>query len=151
MPRKLAILGGTTKWGDAGVALRRIAQPGGLIDGPTIDPYEQAFAERIGALHAVSFTSGRVGLYGTLLALGVGAGDEVLLQVPTHVVVPNAVRYTGARPVYVDCSLDDYNMDLGAAERLISPQTKALVLQHTFGIAARLDEAIALCQRHDIY
>ena len=150
-PRKQAILGGTTSWGDAGVALQRIVQPRRLIDGSTIGRYERAFAERVGTRHAISFTSGRVGLYGTLLALGVGAGDEVLLQTPTHVVVPNAVRYTGARPVYADCSLDNYNMDLDAAERMISERTKVLVLQHTFGIPADLDRAMALCRRHELH
>jgi perosamine synthetase len=151
LPRKQAILGGTTSWGDAAVALQRIARPRRLIDGPAIGQYERAFADRIGTRYAISFSSGRVGLYGTLLALGVGHGDEVLLQTPTHVVVPNAVRYTGADPVYVDCSLDNYNMDLDGAERLISARTKALVLQHTFGIPADLDSARELCVRHRIH
>jgi dTDP-4-amino-4,6-dideoxygalactose transaminase len=74
----------------------------------------------------------------------------VLLQVPTHVVVSNAIRYTGARPVYVDCRLDSYNMDLEQAERLSSPRTKVLILQHTFGIPADLDAALALAHAHGL-
>ncbi|MDQ3809212.1 MAG: aminotransferase class I/II-fold pyridoxal phosphate-dependent enzyme, partial [Chloroflexota bacterium] len=80
----------------------------------------------------------------------IGPGDEVLLQVPTHIVVPNAIRHAGARPVYVDCRLDSYNMDMEQAERLITPRTKALVLQHTFGIPADLDAARTLAQRHNL-
>lgn len=144
------MVGGTTAWGDARAALQRIVRPGRMIDGPAIERYEQIFAMRVGASNAISFTSGRLGLYETLRALGIGAGDEVLLQVPTHVVVANAVRYTGARPVYVDCNLANYNMDLDGAERLIRARTKALVLQHTFGIPADLDWATALCERHGI-
>jgi dTDP-4-amino-4,6-dideoxygalactose transaminase len=92
-----------------------------------------------------------VGLYGILRALGVGEGDEVLVPVPTHIVVPNAVRYTGARPVYVDCSLHTYNIDLEAAERLVSSRTKALIVQHTFGIPVDLDRAVEVARRHGLH
>ena len=61
-----------------------------------------------------------MGLYGLLLAMGVGQDDEVLLQAPTHIVVANAVRYTGARPVFVDCDPCNYNMDLALAEQRIT-------------------------------
>ena len=112
MRRTIALLGGTTTWGDCVEALRHLIFPRTLIEGPSISEFEAEFARRVGASHAFSFLAGRVGLYGVLRALGIGAGDEVLVPVPTHVVVANAVRYTGARPVYVDCRLDDYNIDL---------------------------------------
>jgi dTDP-4-amino-4,6-dideoxygalactose transaminase len=85
-----------------------------------------------------------------LRALGVGPGDEVLLQVPTHIVVANAIRYAGAIPVYVDCDRSTYNMDLEQAERRVTPRTKALVLQHTFGIPADMDAVRTLSERHGI-
>src|SRR5918996_5052818 len=104
--RRLAMLGGTTTGADCRIALRHLASPRRLVRGPSIAAYEQAFADRIGVQCASSFAAGRVGLYGVLRCLGIGRGDEVLLQVPTHIVVANAIRYTGARPVYVDCRLD---------------------------------------------
>ena len=58
----------------------------------------------------------------------------MLLQAPTHVVVANAIRYTGARPVYVDVDLATYNIDGEQAGERVTPRTKAVVLQHTFGI-----------------
>jgi dTDP-4-amino-4,6-dideoxygalactose transaminase len=82
--------------------------------------------------------------------MGVGAGDEVLLQVPTHIVVANAVRFAGARPVYVDCRLDSYNIDLEQAERRITPRTRVLLLQHTFGIPVELDAALDLARRYGL-
>jgi dTDP-4-amino-4,6-dideoxygalactose transaminase len=85
-----------------------------------------------------------------LRALGVGPGDEILLQVPTHIVVANAIRYTGATPVYVDCDRSTYNMNLEQAERRVTPRTKALVLQHTFGIPADMDAVRTLSERHGI-
>lgn len=150
IPRRLALLGGTATLGDSLVALRYLADPRALVRGPAIAEYERAFAERIGARHGLSFSSGRVGLYGILRALGIGPGDEVLLQVPTHIVVANAIRYTGASPVYVDCRLDTYNMDLDEAERRVTPRTRAVVLQHTFGIPADLDAALDLARRHNL-
>jgi dTDP-4-amino-4,6-dideoxygalactose transaminase len=146
--RRLAILGGTTTWGDAAAALRHLVRMNSLVEGPDLAAYEQAFAARIGVRHAFSFAHGRVGLYGLLRALEIGAGDEVLVPVPTHVVVANAVRYTGATPVFVDCRPDDWNMDLDRAERLVTPRTRALLLQHTFGIPADIEGALALGRQH---
>src|SRR5215218_4399317 len=87
--RRLALLGGTTTRADLRVALRHLADPCSLVQGPSIATYEQAFADRIGVRYASSFAAGRVGLYGILRSLGIGTGDEVLLQVPTHIVVAN--------------------------------------------------------------
>jgi perosamine synthetase len=148
--RCLATLGGTTTLADCLVALRYLADPRALIKGPAIAEYEQAFARQIGVRHAYSFSAGRVGLSSLLQALAIGADDEVLLQVPTHMVVANAIRYTGARPVYVDCHLDTYGIDLDEAERLITPRTKALLIQHTFGIPTDLDAALDLANRHGL-
>lgn len=150
LPRRLALLGGTTTLGDCAVAAGLLAGRGPLVDGPDLAAYEQEFARRVGVGHAVSVASGRVALYALLQAFGVGEGDEVLLQVPTHVVVPNAVRYLGARPVYVDCHLDSCNMDLDDAERKVTARTRALVLQHTFGLPADVDGALDLGRRHGI-
>ncbi len=120
------------------------------IVGPEIEKYEKMFSERIGVRYGCSFSTGRVGFYGLLKVLGIGHGDEVLLQVPTHVVVANAIRYTGAKPIYVDCDLDTYNMNFRDAARKISPRTKAVVLQHTFGIPADIDAARDMAERYNL-
>jgi dTDP-4-amino-4,6-dideoxygalactose transaminase len=146
---RAALLGGTTTLGDCAVGVRHLASPR-LLDGPAIAAFEDEFARRVGVPHAVSFLAGRVALYGILRGLGIGPGDEVLLPVPTHIVVANAVRYTGARPVYVDCRPETYNMDLEQAEARITARTSALVLQHTFGIPADLDDAVTVCERHGL-
>src|SRR5207248_6324325 len=62
----------------------------------------------------------------------------------------NAIRYTGAKPVYVDCQLNTYNMDLKEAEQRITSRTRALVLQHTFGIPVDLDAALDLTRRYKL-
>ena len=75
----------------------------------------------------------------------------MLVQAPTHVVIPNAVTYLGARPVFVDCRRETYNMDLQRAEELITPKTKAIVVQHTFGVPVDMDAACALAERHGLF
>jgi perosamine synthetase len=150
LPRCLALLGGSTRWSDCVEALRYLLTPAQLVQGTKIEEYEKAFAGMVGVKYAISFASGRIGLYGLLRALGVGEGAEVLLSVPTHIVVANAIRYTGARPVYVDCRLEDYNIDLGDAERRITPRSRVLLLQHTFGIPVDMDAALAFARRHNL-
>jgi dTDP-4-amino-4,6-dideoxygalactose transaminase len=113
--------------------------------------FERSFATRVGAKRVVSFAAGRVGLYGILRCLRIGAGDEVLVPVPTHVVVANAVRYTGARPVYVDCDLSSYNIDLEQAERCVTSRTRALLVQHTFGVPVHMGDAMALADSHGLH
>ncbi len=148
--RCVPILGGSTRWSDCAVALRYLANRGEMIDGPAIREYEREFARFVGVRHAYSFAAGRVALYGVLKSLEIGVGDEVLLQVPTHVVIANAIRYTGATPVYVDCDLATYNIDLEQAERHVTARTRAVVVQHTFGIPADLDAVLSFTRRHGL-
>src|SRR5438128_1727572 len=151
LPRRNALLGGTTATRDITTAVRYLASPRSLVDGPALESFERSFATRVGAKHVVSFAAGRVGLYGILRSLGIGTGDEVLVPVPTHIVVANAVRYTGARPVYVDCDLSNYNIDLEQAEERVTPRTRALLVQHTFGIPVDMGNARALADRNGLH
>lgn len=147
--RRLALLGGTTAAADCLVVAGHLLR-GRLVDGPALMRYESAFADAVGVRHGISFATGRVGLYGLLRAVGVGPGDEVLLQVPTHIVVPNAIRYTGARPLYADCVPGNWNIDLDDAARRLTPATRVLVLQHTFGIPADMEAVQAFVTEHDL-
>ena len=148
--RRIAQLGGTTSAGEAARALALAARPRRLIEGPAIERYEAELARCVGADTAVSFAAGRIALYGMLRELGVGAGDEVIVPLPTHIVVTNAVKYLGATPVYADCRLTDYNVDPERAAALIGPRTKAMLVQHTFGIPADMDALLALAREHEI-
>ena len=115
------------------------------------DEYEAAFSRLLGPdVRAFAFWKGRVALYAILRALGVGAGDEVLIAGFTCVVVPNAVRFAGATPVYADIAPGSYNLDPASAERTITPRTRAMIVQHTLGLPAELDELLALAEQHNL-
>ena len=150
MGRHLALLGGTTTAKEILIGLRFLLYPKSIIEGSNIAAYEQQFARTTHCKYAHSFSSGRVGLYGLLKCLGVAKDDEVLIQVPTHIVVANAIRYLGAKPVYVDCQLDDYNLNLEDARHKITSKTKVMILQHTFGHPVDMDAAVNLANTHNI-
>lgn len=105
--------------------------------------YEFGLAQATHVGHASSFAAGRMALYAILEALEIGLGDEVILPAYTCVVVANAILYRGARPVYVDVTADDFNLDIQQLERALTPRTRAIIAQHTFGQPARID---AICE-----
>lgn len=148
--RRLSQLGGTTDLGDCAIAVEALLRGRGRVDGTDIARFEQSFAHRVRSAHGIALATGRLGLTAVLTALGIGRGDEVLVPVPTHVVVPNAVRYAGCEPVFVDCRPTTANIDLEAATRLVGERTRALILQHTFGVPADIDRALELARRHDL-
>lgn len=97
------------------------------------------------------FFKGRIALYAILKAMGVKAGDEVIIPGFTCVVVPNAVLYLGAKPVYVDIEAHTYNINTKRIEEKITEKTKAIIAQHTFGIPAEMDKILEIAKKHNLY
>jgi len=116
--------------------------------GPALGEFERAFAEYIGTAHAIAVSSGTAGLHLALLALGVGAGDEVIVPSFTFIAAANAIRYVGATPVFADIDPATLNMDPACVERAITPRTRALLAVHTFGVPAEMDALLAIAARH---
>jgi len=107
---------------------------------------------RVGAMVGVPpkqvslFWRGRVAMYALLRALGVGPGDEVIVPAFTCVAVPNAVLYAGATPVYVDIDEATYTADPAAVAAAMTPRTRVVLAQNTFGLSADLDALTAAAQ-----
>lgn len=99
---------------------------------------------------AKSFYNCRSALYHGLKAIGVKAGDEVILQAYTCVSVPNAIIALGAKPVYVDIERASLNIDPEKIKSAINAKTKCIIVQHTFGIPADLDQILALATEHNL-
>ena len=93
---------------------------------------------------------GRVGLYAILKAMGIGAGHDVATQAFTCIAVPEGIMATGAKPKFIDIEPDGLNMDPADLSRKLTPATKAIVVQHTFGIPARIDEIMRIAHAKGI-
>ncbi|MBU0742293.1 DegT/DnrJ/EryC1/StrS family aminotransferase [bacterium] len=99
---------------------------------------------------AFPFIKGRVAFYAILRAAGIGPGDEVVVPGFTCVVVAAAIQYTGARPVYYDIILDTLNGNPGLAEERITERTRAVIVQHTFGMPMDLGGLPDICRDRGI-
>lgn len=97
------------------------------------------------------FFKGRVALYAVLKAIGVQPGDEVILPGFTCVVVPNAIIYLGAKPVYIDIDVRTYNINPLKIEEGITKRTKAIIAQHTYGIPAEMDPIMEIARRYNLH
>lgn len=119
-----------------------------LSIGPRQEEFEALFSEYIGLPYAVAVSSGTAGLHLALLALGIGAGDEVILPSFTFIAAANAVCFVGAKPVFVDIEAATLNLDPARVEAAITPRTRAILVVHTFGRPAPMDALLALARKH---
>ncbi len=115
-----------------------------------LDRYASAFAATVGAKYAFAFWKGRVALYAILKAMGIGEGDEVILPGYTCVMAVNPVSYLGARPVFVDIEPRTFNIDPERIERHITPRTRLIIVQHTYGYPADIDAVQEISRRKGI-
>lgn len=97
------------------------------------------------------YYKGRVALYALLQAMGVGPGDEVIIPAFTCVVVPNAIKYMGATPIYVDIDPHTYNARPNDIEKAISPHTKVIICQNTFGLSSHVETIQAMAAKYNVY
>ena len=109
---------------------------------PHVEAYERTFAEWNGCARAFAFASGRESLSACLFAVGVVPGDEVIVPAYTCVVVPNAVHYAGGKVVWADIELETYGLDVAEVERRLTPRTRAVILQHLYGLVCRDYDAL---------
>ncbi len=119
--------------------------------GKYVERFEAAFAEFCGARYAVACCNGTAALHLTLLALGIGPGDEVIVPTLTFVATANAVTYCGARPRFVDVESETWTIDARAVEAQITSRTKAVIAVHLYGHPADMDALSEVARRHKIH
>jgi perosamine synthetase len=112
---------------------------------------EMAIGAYVGARHVAMITNGTVSLFAALAALGIGAGDEVLVPDLTMVASANTILLAGATPVFVDVERATLCLDLEAAERHVTPRTKAVMLVSFNGRAPDMERTVAFTRRHGLY
>jgi len=133
---------------DAAVAA--VCESTAFIEGPDVAAFEREFAAFCGVQHCVGVSSGGEALRLALVALGVRAGDEVILPANTFVATALAVSGTGARPVLVDCLPDTANIDPEQVAALITPRTRAIIAVHLYGQPADMEALQEVADRHGL-
>jgi dTDP-4-amino-4,6-dideoxygalactose transaminase len=131
-------------------AVQKVMRSSHFILGDEVRLFENEFASYCGAKFGVGLNSGTDALFLSLLALGVGKGDEVIVPVFTFIATANAVTYTGAKPVFVDVDQKSYNIDPQKIEKAITKKTKAIIPVHLFGQSADMDPIMNLARKRGL-
>lgn len=130
--------------------LRLCLNSGWVTQGPITQRFEELVAARHGVKHAIATTSCTAALHLAAMALGLKAGDEVVVPAFTWVTSAHCAEYVGARAVFADIDLATYNLDPAAFAAAITPRTKAVVAVHLFGLSAPMDEIRDIATRHGL-
>ena len=160
-----------TEKDDVFLSFKLLFQPWKWKKGKEVELLEERFKEYLGAKYAFSFNSGRSALMAILDSLGLEKGgdevfplrglpssspsakasvSEVLLQAFTCNAAANPVIWSGLKPVYVDCHKETFNIDTEDLKRKIGPKSKAVMVQHTFGLPADMDEVLEVCRKNNL-
>jgi perosamine synthetase len=121
-----------------------------LTTGPRVEEFEDAFATRVGAAHAVSFSSGTAALHAAAFAAGLKSGDEAITTPMTFAATANSILYQNATPVFADVCPDTLNLDPEQVELRISPQTRAIIVVDYAGHPADLEPIVGLARRNGL-
>lgn len=132
-------------------AFDRVFNSSWYIEGKEDEAFEKAFAEYCGAEYCVGCGNGLDALMLSLKALGVGAGDEVIVPSNTYIATALAVTYVGATPVFVEPDINTFLIDSTLIEAKINEKTKAIMPVHLYGQACDMDAIMAIAKKHNLY
>jgi len=121
-----------------------------LTTGPTIQEFENKFADYVGAKYAVAVANGTAALHAAVFASGIGPGDEVITTPMTFAASANCVLYQGGKPVFADILEDTYNIDPAEVEKKITTLTKAVIPVHFTGQPVDLDEIHRIARKYNL-
>ncbi len=120
-------------------------------NGKYIGAFEAAFASFCGVKHAIAANNGTTALHLALVALGLNAGDEVIIPTVTYIATANAVRYCGATPVLVDVCPGTMNIDPMQLEQHITPRTRGIIPVHLYGHPADMAPLTEIARKHGLW
>ena len=131
-------------------AVLEVMDSGMLVQGPKVAQLEAEFTKKFGVKHAIAVSSGTTALHLSLLAHGIGAGDEVITPSFTFISSATSILFTGAQPVFVDIEEETYNIDPEKIRAAITPKTKAILVVHLYGYICDMDKIHSIAKEHDL-
>lgn len=132
-------------------AVQRVLETGNFVGGPESEALERELADYLGVPHVISLNSGTDALMLSLKALGIGAGDDVIVPGFTFFATAEAVSLAGARPCFADCAPGHYNLDADSVRRAMTPRTRAVIAVHLFGQPVDLAPLQDLCASRGLW
>ncbi len=129
-------------------AVSRVMESQYFIMGPEVSCLEEELAAKLGAKYAIACASGTDALILSLLAAGIGHGDEVITTPFSFIATAGSIALVGAKPVFVDIEPDSFNIDPGRIAAAITPKTKAIMPVHLFGLPADMEPILAIAREH---
>lgn len=132
-------------------AVAEVLRSGMLVQGKNVEEFEQEIAEYLGVKNVVAVSNGTATLHLALIALGIKPGDEVIVPAFSYIATANVVEVVGAKCVFVDVEPETFNIDVAAVEAKITPQTKAIIPVHEFGLACNIGELMKIAERRNLH
>lgn len=130
--------------------IKLVLDTGFFIQGEYVAKFENMIADYLGVKYAIAVNSGTAALHLSLIAAGIGPGDEVIVPSYTFPATANVVELVGAKPVFVDVSLETYNIQIEQIERVISHRTKAIIPVHLFGNPVDMDPILDISKKYNL-
>jgi dTDP-4-amino-4,6-dideoxygalactose transaminase len=132
-------------------AIRQVIESSAFAGGPFVERFEEEFAAFCGSPYAIGVGNGTDALWLTLLALGIGEGDEVITVPNTFIATAEAITYCKARPVFADVDPDTFTMNPAELEKSLTERTKAIIPVHLFGQPADMDPILEFARAHGLF
>ncbi len=131
-------------------AVAEVCESTSFSGGSFVDKFEKEFGDYISSPYFIGVSSGSDALMLALLALGIGPEDEVIVPANTFIATAYAAMRIGAKPVFVDCDPETWEIDPASTERAVTSRTKAIIGVHLFGQAFPVNEIAAIAQKHGL-
>lgn len=131
--------------------IKEVIESGNYVMGPMLTRFEKELAEYSGTKYAIGVGNGTDAIWLTLMALGIGAGDECITTTNTFFATAEAIWIAGAKAVFVDCDPDTYCIDPAKIEAAITPKTKAIIPVHLYGHCADMKAISKIAKKHKLF
>jgi dTDP-4-amino-4,6-dideoxygalactose transaminase len=137
--------------GEIEAAIKEVVESQVFINGPKVQQFEKEAAAYCGSVFALGVSSGTDALLLSLMAAGIGPGDEVITTPYTFFATAGSIARLGAKPVFVDVNINTYNIDVNLIEGAITSKTRAIIPVHLFGQMCNMDVIMDLAKEHHLY